>query len=336
MATTRLSDIINTVVYQDLAPVMSPEKTAVYESGIVVRSPLLDAIASSAGKTAELPFWNDLDSTVAPNLSSDDPAANASPQKITQGEQIARKAFLNQGWSKSDLANEIAMGADAMQHIRNREGVYWTRQWQRRLIASTEGIRADNVASNSGDMVVSVASESIAGQTSATRFSRSNFTAAAFTLGDMFENTGAIAVHSQVYKQMIDQDDVDFIPDSAGNMTIPTYLGKRVVVDDQCTVLAGATDGFKYVSILFGAGAFGYGDGMPDTPVAVEREEAQGNGGGVETLWTRKTWLLHPFGFQATGTPAGNSFTIAELKSAANWSRVVQRKNCPIAFLVSN
>lgn len=336
MATVRLSDIINTVVYQDLAPVNSPEKTALYESGIIVSSPLLASIATQAGKTAELPFWNDLDATIAPNLSSDDPASLAAPQKITQGEQIARKAYLNQGWSKTDLANEIAMGEDAMQQIRNREGTYWMRQWQRRLLASCEGIRADNVANYSSDMTIDVASESIAGQTADTRFSRANFTAAAFTLGDMFENTGAISVHSQVYKQMVDQDDIDFIPDSQGNMTIPTYMGKRVVVDDQNTVIPGSTDGFKYVSILFGAGAFGYGDGMPDVPVEVEREAAQGDGGGVETMWTRKTWLLHPFGFQSTGTPAGESQSLAELALATSWDRVVTRKNVPLAFLVTN
>lgn len=336
MATTRLADIIDTVVYQDLPSVNSPEKTAIYQSGIVTRTGLLDSIASAPGKTGELPFWNDIDATVAPNLSSDDPAVLATPDKVTQGEQIAHKAFLNKGLSKSDLANEVAMGEDAMTHIRNRYDMYWQRQWQRRLLSSTEGIRADNVANDSSDMTLDVASESITGQTTATRFSRANFTTAAFTLGDMFENTGALTVHSQVYKQMIDQDDIDFIPDSEGRMTIPTYMGKRVIVDDQSTVIAGTTDGFKYVSILFGGGAFGYGDGVPDVPVEVERAESGGNGGGIETLWNRKTWLLHPFGYKDTGTPAAVSYSLAELATATTWDRVVERKNVPMAFLVTN
>ena len=336
MATTRLADIIDTVVYQDLPSVNSPEKTAIFTSGIVTRTALLDSLASSAGKTAELPFWNDIDATVAPNLSSDDPAVLAAADKITQGEQIARKAYLNKGLSKSDLANEIAMGADAMSHIRNRYDMYWMRQWQRRLIASTEGIRLDNVANDASDMNLDVASESVAGQTTATRFSRANFTNAAFTLGDMFENTGAITVHSQVYKQMVDQQDIDYIPDANGSFTIPTYMGKRVIVDDQSTVIAGTTDGFKYVSILFGTGAFGYGDGVPDVPVEVERAESGGNGGGIETLWTRKTWLLHPFGYKDTGTPSATSYSLAELGAATTWDRVVERKNVPMAFLVTN
>lgn len=337
MATTQLSDIIDVTIFQDLPAVDSPELTAFYTSGIITRNPLLDMLANAPGKTAELPFWKDLDATSAPNNSTDDPTDIATADKIVQGEQIARKIFVNKGWSTSDLASELAMGANAMNQIRSRTDTYWTRQWQRYLLSVTAGVYADNVANDGGDMVINVASESIAGQTAATKFSRSNFTAAAFTLGDAFTSTGAIAVHSQVYKQMVDQDDIDFIPDSKGMMVIPTYMGKRVIIDDLMTVTAGTTDGFKYTSILFGDAAIGYGDGAPEVPVEVEREAAQGNGGGIETLWNRKTYLIHPFGFQYTGTPAdGFSPTMAELATAASWDRVIERKNVPLAFLTSN
>lgn len=336
MATVQLADIIDVTVFQDLPAVNSPEKTAFIESGAAVRSPMLDSLALAAGKKAELPYWNDIDAAIEANLSSDDPAAIAAAQKITQGEQETRKAFLNKGLSSSDLASELAMGENAMQHIRNRVDTYWMRQWQRRLIASCDGILADNVANDGGDMVHDVAAESIATQSAATKWSRANFTSAAFTLGDAFNNTGAIAVHSAIYKQMVDADDIDFIPDSQGNMIIPTFMGKRVVVDDGMTVTAGSTDGFKYTTVLFGEGAFGYGEGMPDYPVELEREASQGNGGGIGTLWTRKTFLLHPLGFRSTGTPAGDSFSIAELKLATSWDRVIDRKLCPLAFLVTN
>lgn len=336
MATTQLSDIIDVTVFQDLPAVNSPEKTAFYESGVIASNALLNELANAAGKTAELPFWNDLDETSAPNISSSDPADVATAGKITQGEQIARKLLLNKGWSASDLASELAMGPMAMDQIRARSDSYWQRQWQRYLIAATNGVLADNVANDSGDMVIDVASESIAGQTASTRFSRSNFTSAAFTLGDMFESVVAVGVHSGVYKQMVDGDDIDFIPDSQGNLTIPTYMGRRVIVDDGMTVTAGTTDGFKYTTVMFGAGAFGYGEGTPTVPVEIEREASQGNGGGIETLWTRKTYITHPFGFKFTGTPAGDSATLAEFAAAASWDRVVARKNVPLAFLVTN
>lgn len=336
MATTRLSDIIDVVVYQDLPPVNSPEKTAFFDSGIVIRNAVLDGLATAAGKTAELPFWNDIDPTVGPNLSSDDPAVFAAAAKVAQGEQSSRKAFLNKGLSATDLASELAMGPRAMEHIRARMDTYWMRQWQRRLIASANGVLADNIAANSGDMVKNVASESIAGQSATTKFNRDAFTDAVYTMGDAAEQLRAIAVHSRVMAQMVKNDDIVYIPDSQGQLTIPTYMGLRVIVDDGLTVTAGTTDGFKYTSVLFGPGAFGYGEGVPNVPVEVQRDEAAGNGAGVETLWTRKTWILHPFGFKNTGTPAATSFSLTELAAATTWERVVERKNVPMAFLITN
>jgi|688.fasta_scaffold61047_4 hypothetical protein len=336
MATVQLADIIDVTVFQDLPAVNSPEKTAFFQSGVVTRNTLLDSIATAAGKFAELPFWKDIDATVAPNLSNDNPASLATPDKIVQGEQSARKAFLNKGLSATDLASEIAMGPRAMEHIRNRVDTYWMRQWQRRLIASCNGVLADNVASNGGDMVVNVAVESTASQTATTRFNRDTFTDAVYTMGDAADGLRAIAVHSAVMKQMVKNDDIVYIPDSQGQLIIPTYMGLRVIVDDGLPVVAGTTSGFKYTSVIFGEGAFGWGDGAPINPVEVDREAAQGNGAGIETLWTRKTWLLHPFGYKNTGTPAAVSFSLAELAAATTWERVIERKNVPISFIVTN
>ena len=336
MATTRLSDIIDVKVFRDLPQVDGPEKTAFFDAGIVTRNGLLDEIASGPGKIVELPFWNDLDGSVEVNYSTDNPASSATPQKINQGSQIARKAFVNQGWQAADLASELAMGGTAMEAIRARTDRYFARQWQRRLVAACNGLLADNVAASSSDMVVNVAAEATGSQTADTRFNRDAFTEAAFTMGDAKSGLTAIAVHSAVHKQMVKNDDIVYIPDSQGQLTIPTYMGLRVIVDDGMTVTAGTTSGFKYTSVLFGAGAFGYGVGSPEVPVEVDRGAAAGDGGGIETLWVRNTWLLHPFGFQQTGTPAGVSFTNTELQAATSWSRVLDRKLIPMAFLVTN
>jgi len=335
MALTQLADIIDVTVFQDIEAVNSPEKTALFESGIIVRTPLLDALASADGKIAELPFWKDLDATSETNY-SDDSENSATPVKLAQGEQIARKAFVNKAWKQSDLSAELAMGGNALDRVKERVESYFTKQWQRRVIATCRGIMADNIANDSGDMVISIGAEAIASQSASTKFSRGAFTSAVFTMGDSQDEIKAMAVHSKIYKDMVDANDIDFIPDSEGKGEIPTYLGRRVIVDDGLPVIAGTTDGLKYVTVLFGGGAFGYGEGMSTVPVEVERNALEGNGGGTEALIVRKTWLLHPFGFQATGTPSGVSFTQAELMNATSWDRVVDRKNVPLAFLVTN
>ena len=96
MATVQLADVIIPEVYSSYQVVDSPEKTAFVESGIVVMSGLLDAKANTGGDTENIPFWNDLDASIAPNIGSDNPASSAVPNKITSGKQVARLSYLNQ------------------------------------------------------------------------------------------------------------------------------------------------------------------------------------------------------------------------------------------------
>jgi len=336
MATTRLSDVIIPEVYETYEAVNSPEKTAFVTSGVVVSNSGLDAIANGGGETLNIPFWKDLDSSVEANLSSSNPDEVAIAQKVLAGKMVARVVGLNQWYSNADLTSELA-GSDANQQVKNRFGTYWARQFQRKLIACTNGILADNVANGNSDMVVNVANEDGDNATDANKWSRKAFTSAVFTMGDNADTITALGVHSAVLKQMIDADDIDYIPDSHGDLTIPTFMGKRVIVDDGMTVTAGATSGFKYTTVLFGNGAFSYGNGTPLNPVAIERSEKGGNGGGIEDIGERKTWLLHPFGYAVAGTPvAEGGFSNAELSQATTWNRVVDRKSVPLAFLVTN
>lgn len=344
MAATLLSDVIIPAVYMSYTAINSPELTAFFQSGAAVRNALLDNAFTSGGTTVHMPFWKDIDATVEPNYSTDNPADVAVPNKVVAGEMLARVANMNQAYSAPDLVAELA-GSNPMQQVRNRFGTYWTRQWQRRVINTCLGVLNKNVLTYSSDMVNSVALETTVGVTSANLFGRSAFTGAVFTLGDHFGEIVAIAVHSVVFKRMVDNDDITFerpsqvdpnIPISAGG-AVPFFLGKRVVVDDLLPVIAGTTSGFKYVSILFGEGVIGYGENSPLVPVEVFRQPQQGNGGGLEQLWERKSMIVQPFGHKfLSGSVAGQSPTLAELKLAANWDRVIERKNVPMAFLITN
>ena len=336
MATVTLADVIDVTVFKDLPAVNSPEKTAFWESGVVTTSPLFGELADAAGKVSEMPFWNDIDADDDVNLSSDDPTEEATPSKVTQGEQIARKHMVNKGWDFASLATDLAMGGDAIQHVRNRTDAYFARQAQKRLIKSALGVMADNIANDSGDMVHAIAAEATGSQSASTLFSRGAFIEASYTMGDMVDGIVAMAVHSQVAKQMADQGDVEDVRDANGVLVERSYMGRRLIIDDNMPVIAGSTSGFKYVSVLFGTGAFGYGEGNAPRAVSIDTNERAGNGAGTEELWVRKKYLLHPLGF-ATGTaPAKDSYSLTELAAAASWNRVVDRKNVPLAFLVTN
>ncbi len=341
MALTQLSDVFVPEVYASYTAVDGPEKTAFFASGVATANPTLASHFAEGGQIGELPFWRDLDASSEPNYGTDDPADVAVPEKVTAGTQVARMASLNKAYSAADLVSELA-GSDPLQHVRNRFGTYWMRQWQRRTIATLQGVIADNIANDGGDMVNSIAGATNADVTDATRFSRTAFTTAAFTSGDHFDDYVAIAVHSMVYKRMVDNDDIDYIPDSQGNLTIPTFMGRRVIVDDGLPFIpaAGATPtdaAARYTSFLFGAGLLGYGERSPRVPAEVGREMLQGNGAGIEIIAERKSWVIHPSGtaFTSTTLTDGNA-TLAQLRLAANWNRVVERKNVPLAALITN
>lgn len=343
-ALVQLVDAIIPAVYQSYGAVNSPELTAFVQSGVAVSNELINANATEGGKQVNLPFWKDLDPTIEPNYSTDDPATSSTPQKIGSGQMIARVAQMNQSWSSADLVKELA-GSNPMERIKARTDAYWARQFQTRCLAATVGIFNNNVANDGNDMVSDISTQDGVNATDANLFSRKAFTGAVFTLGDHFGNIVAIAVHSLVYKRMVDNDDIVFERPAVVDPNIPLdqqqtpyFLGKRVIIDDQMPVLAGGVSGFRFISVLFGEAFIGYGTGNPLVPVETFRNPEKGNGGGIATLYERKTWVIHAFGHKWNEITVTNGVSpnLSDLKLATNWTRVIQRKNTPIAFLVTN
>lgn len=336
-----LAEIFIPEVYADIQVNDSVESSAFSQSGVVTTNPLLQGAANSGTKKIEVPIWNDLDSSSEPNYSTatDD---EATPDKVDTDSLNARNSYLNNGWAAADLAREVGKATpgqgDPMTRIKNRIAAYWTRQFQARVIAVCRGIFNANVAQDSSDMVHSIAAESTGAQGDATKISADAVVEAVFTMGDKFENIVAIAMHSTVYKRLVLQNLIETIKDAEGKILYTMYLGKRVIVDDGLPVIAGTTSGFKYLTVLFGTSAIGYGEGTPTKPTEVERKPSGGNGGGLETLWDRKTWLIHPQGFDwLENTVSGvESPTLADLRLAANWNRILPRKTIPLAFLMTN
>jgi hypothetical protein len=337
MAVTRLSDAVVYDIYGTYTAVDNPEKSAFFQSGIITRTATMDEMARSSGKFSNIPFWLDLDPDIEPNMSNDDPEDLATPNKVGTGEMRFRKAFLNQGYADMDLVQELA-GSSPMQHIRNRFGTYWLRQWQRRLIATMVGVLNDNVANDSGDMVVDISAN--VGDEAV--FGSDAFIDAAYSAGDAADQFVGLAVHSAIMARMLKNDEIVYLPDSAGNLTIPTYKGRTVISDDGLPVANGV-----YTSILFGRGAFAFGgvdgtavafgEGVPRVPFEVARSARAGNGGGMEEIWERKTWVLHPFGYTWKNDDDLTEFspTLADLRLAKHWDRVVHRKQAPFAFIKS-
>ena len=331
MATTSIADVIVPEIFAGYVVDRSLELNALVESGVVVRNPQFDAFLAGGGQTFQVPAWADLSDTEA-NVSSD--AGTATPEGLAANKGIAIRNNRNQAWSSMDLAGQLA-GSDPMQLVAERVSTYWALQLQAQVVASVKGLVADH-ATLSVD-ITDAANEDNDVADAVNKISVEAVINTLNLLGDHQSNITTIAMHSAVYQTLQLQQEISFIPGARTDVSFPTYLGKRVIVDDG---LSSVADGslVEYETILFGPGAFQLGVGAPRVPVAVDRDELACSGGGEETLVSRQEYVIHPVGFSMTTLPAGQSPTNTELAAGGLYTFVDanRRKAVPMAVLRSN
>lgn len=338
-ASTTLEDIIGP--RGDYIPVVESfmiqdpiERTAFFQSGVLrTGDPRIQAVLDAAAVVASVPYWEPISADVEPNYSNDVYEDVAVPRAVSTGIQMARIAYLNEGFSAMSLVQAITK-QDPLAYVAQVLDNFWERQYQRRLVATVLGIYNDNVASDGGDMVTDANGA----------FGLSPFIDATAQMGDRWlDGLGVVAMHRTVYTQMQKNQMIDFIEDSETKIRIPTYQNHRVVVDNGMPIIpAVEAEPAKSLVVLFAPGAIGYASNLPDRAQEFERQAARGNGGGVDTLWSRRDVIMHPLGFSFTSTsitgngtetrPASAGWT--DLANAANWERKLEREDVPLAFLL--
>lgn len=332
---TILSDVVFRDELRDYITVNSVERTAFFESGILTTNSDMTTLLASPSNTFTIPWWVDLDASVESNYSNDVYTDIAVPLSVTSASMQARAAYLNEGWNCMNLVKNIT-NQDPLEFVAGRLLSYWRRVAQRRAIATVVGIYNDNVASNGGDMVVDAG-----GQITAAAIIR-----AKATMGDYSGQLGGlsvIAMHSAVQTELQILNLIDFTPIADQVPEFGRFQGMRVVVDDGMPVITGTPN--KYLSVIFGPGALGFAEETPPGEDGLEYERApdRGNGGGAETLWSRRNFVVHPLGYSflsatITGTPTTTrpiSANWADLALATNWERKFARKQVPLAFITS-
>lgn len=346
MAVTKIADVVVPEIYTPYKQLVTEQKSALIQSGVVARDASIDTLLNGGGLTFHTPSWKDLDNDEE-NTSTDNEASFSSPKKIGTVTEISVRLNRNQSWSAMDLAADLA-GSKPMTAIGNRVGYYWTRRLQAMFIATMQGVFADNAAApTAGEHVQNDLTNNISGaaySAGVTDFSAEAFIDTAVTMGDSAEALGMCFMHSIVYARAQKNNLIDFIPDANGVVNIPTFLGRRVIVDDGLPNPAGTgaaqTAAGIYHTWLFGGGAVRYGVGTPETPFETDRLPSAGDGGGQEVMYDRVQWSLHPVGHAYVGTPPNggptNAATTNNLASATSWRRVfTERKQIKIARLIT-
>ena len=321
---TQISDVIVPEEFTKYLVQNTMVASALFQSGVLPNNDVVLAQLAAGADMFNVPYWNDLSDDEA-DIVNDNPSDIAAAGTLNAVKQAVRKSFLHKGWSTMNLASELS-GSDAMARVRERATAYWTRQGQKRLISMLMGIKAHNIANDGGDMIHDASTETIGA---------TQVIDAAGTLGDAMGAFRAIAMHSDLYKSLLKQDLIEYIRDSDGSLVMTTYRGLAVTVDDG---LVPDSNGV-YTSVLFAAGAIGYGSAEPRIAAGTEIENlpGAGNGGGQQILHTRVNMAFAPLGYGWTeASVAKESPSIAELAIAENWKRTAaERKQVPIAFLLT-
>lgn len=338
MATTRISDVIVPEVFYPYMIKRTKERGAIFQSGILRNDANMAKFLIGGGKTSNVPFRRDL-TDVDSDIGSDDPTQLSVPGKIEAGKDVAARHVRTKSWSSMRLSGVLA-GDDPMKAIGNLVSDWWIRNLNTLLVASLHGVYLDNVANDSGDMVNNI------GITTGTPTDANLISAEAIldtkqTMGDAAEDLSTLIMHSAIYTRLQKQNLIDFIPDARGEVRFPTYLGYRVVVSDTAKIISNGTGNpTSYVTYLLGNEAICFNEqAMSTSPnIEIDRKPEQGNGVGGDILYTRRQFVLHPYGIKWTDASVAGEFpTTAEMATAANWDRVYpERKQIPISFLVTN
>lgn len=314
MPKTLISDVIVPEVFNPYVIQRTAELSALSQSGIISNNSELDALAMGGGKLINLPYWDDL--TGDDEVLSDSGALI--PAKITAAQDVAALFLRGKAWSANDLAHILA-GSDPMAAIADLVAEYWARRRQVQLFSMLKGVFAS--ATMAGNVL-----DISAAATTAAVLNGETFLDAKQMLGDSSDKLTAVSMHSAAFTHLQKQNLIEFIPDSEGKVQIPTYVGRRVIVDDGNPVAAGV-----YTSYLFGAGAIGLGNGMAKVPTETDRDSLAGD----DILINRQSFVLHPRGVKFNAvTVAGPTPSNAETELAANWTRVYENKNIRIVKFV--
>lgn len=313
--TTRIADVIQPEVFTPYVIQRTMEKSALIQSGIVEHSEEFDRLASGPNTLVNMPYWNDL--TGDSEVMQDDGALT--PGKIGSNKDVARKHGRARAWAANGLSAYLS-GDDPMGAIADLVANYWQREMQKILLATLKGVFASS--SMSGHV------HDITGQTGdAALLSGATFVDAAQKLGDAKDQLTAVMMHSAIEAYLVKRQLIEYVEtvnEQNQPIRIPTFMGKRVIVDDAMPFDTQNLVGEMY---LFGQGAIALGNGSHPRIVETEIDRDSLASSGEDYLINRRIFILHPRGIKWTETNVADVFpTNAELQDGANWQLVYEPK----------
>ena len=342
MATLR-SDLIIPEVFTPYLIEATTQTDSFLQSGVVQPLAELNLSSERGGDFVKIPFYK-------ANLTGDfevlTDSTSLTPAKITADNQIAAVLHRGRAFSSRDLAAlAVGGGLDPMAAIAQKMAAYVNNQKQKDLYSCLTGafgsINAND--SNSALFGLTIDSES---SDSPTVLSPRHVARAKALLGDQGEKLSAMAVHSNVYYDLLERNVIDRIYDDGGNAdtaaasgsttrafdnpSFGSFMGLRVIVsDDIPTTGSGAST--EYSTFFFTQGAVVTGEQAP-----IRTQTDRDILALEEAMAVDLHYIYHPVGLKYAVSTVNPNRTV--LETVASWSKVYETKNIGIvrATNVSN
>jgi hypothetical protein len=302
---------------------------SIFNSGAVIKSGLLDEIATGPGVAANVPFFKDI-TDQDDEIQVEDTAP--SDQGITAEKGVA--TILNRVTKNSAaaLAGQVS-GTDPVTEILDQVVERRLKQHQKSLLSILRGLFGSAGAANAaaalsavrlGGVVSEPFDESGNDATADQLFSPDMFIDAKALMGELQDSlrNGILFLHSNIRARLekLDKDGFKTGKPSDLPFEITTYRGIPIVISD-ALVRAGTDNGFVYDTYLLGRNTVGYGSKpqQGDTIDAASLSFFQDKDKNNELLWDRNRLVIHVDGTKWVGAPGGQSATNAELGTVGNW-----------------
>ena len=306
-----------------------------FTSGLLTRNPILDQYAAGTGLTFTVPVDN---------------ALAAQDQMFGEGDVVQSYGLTGTAQNGVRTLRQTALGyydhsaaltgTDPLGKITSDIGAWTTNANAAIVFAVLAGLFGTAGALNDAGHLVKIASESISGQSAATKFSAATLLTGAQTAAG--QNAGSMSIilcNSYIFLQMQLSNLVQNVTTVAvgdSKVTFGTWLTYTVVVMDALTSRPGTTDGRVYRSYVVAPGVLQYGDGLNDKFQATETERTPS--AAKTKLIYRRGLVVHPTGCSYVNTPADLSAgpSNTEYATPASWSQVFADSDIKIMAFDTN
>lgn len=240
-----------------------------------------------------------------------------STKTFEQGVVVVGRA---KAWVEKDFSYDITGGQDFMDNVAKQVAEYWQDIDQDTLLAILRGVFA--MTSTKGAEFVKKHTYEVDGPMEATTLN----SATAQACGDHKKKFSMIFMHSVVSTNLENLNLLTALKytDKDGvtrDLTLYTWNGKLVIVDDGMPTEQGEDRSTVYTSYALGEGAIEYEDIGAKVPYEMARDPK--TNGGQDTLYTRQRKVFSPKGISyEKKVQASLSPTDAELENGENWDLV--------------